>query len=88
MASPSSWWTSTPKVGQQLGAVTVYHEDKLPSLVAEQDVVIGIITSTPPAAAQDAANTLVAAGVRSILNFGFDGVGDATECSSGTWTSR
>jgi redox-sensing transcriptional repressor len=56
------------KVGQQLGAVTVYHEDKLPSLVAEQDVVIGIIT-TPPAAAQDAANTLVAAGVRSILNF-------------------
>lgn len=56
------------KVGQQLGEVTVYHEDKLPSLVAEQDVVIGIIT-TPPAAAQDAANTLVAAGVRSILNF-------------------
>ena len=56
------------KVGQQLGEVTVYHQEELPALVAERGVVIGIIT-TPPAAAQDAADTLVAAGVRSILNF-------------------
>lgn len=56
------------KVGQQLGDVTVYHQDKLPALVAEREVVIGIIT-TPPSAAQDAADTLIAAGVSSILNF-------------------
>ena len=56
------------KVGQHLGQLTVFHEDELPALVDSLDIVIGIIT-TPPAAAQDAANTLVDAGVRSILNF-------------------
>jgi len=56
------------KVGQQLGQVTVSHQAELPSVVAEHGVVIGIIT-TPPSAAQDAADTLVAAGVGSILNF-------------------
>ncbi|CAN5586742.1 redox-sensing transcriptional repressor Rex [soil metagenome] len=56
------------KVGEQRGELTVRHEEELGNLVAEHDVVIGIIT-TPPAAAQDAANTLIAAGLRSILNF-------------------
>lgn len=56
------------KVGAQLGSVTVRHEDDLDDLVRELGVVIGIIT-TPPSAAQDAADTLVGAGVRSILNF-------------------
>lgn len=56
------------KVGVQLGSVTVRHEDELVGLVRELGVVIGIIT-TPPSAAQDAADTLVGAGVRSILNF-------------------
>ena len=60
--------TDPDKVGEQLGAVTVRHEDELAALVAEHDVVIGIIT-TPPSAAQDAAEQLVDAGVRSILNF-------------------
>lgn len=60
--------TDPDKVGQQLGSITVRHEDELPDLVREHQVVIGIIT-TPPSAAQDAADTLVGAGVRSILNF-------------------
>lgn len=60
--------TDPDKVGQQLGSITVRHEDELLDLVREHQVVIGIIT-TPPSAAQDAADTLVGAGVRSILNF-------------------
>jgi redox-sensing transcriptional repressor len=60
--------TDPDKVGQQLGSVTVHHEDELSRLVREHHVVIGIIT-TPPAAAQDAAETLIGAGVQSILNF-------------------
>lgn len=60
--------TDPGKVGQRLGSLVVHHEDELPRLVDELDVVIGIIT-TPPAAAQQAADTLVAAGVHSILNF-------------------
>lgn len=60
--------TDPAKVGQQLGSLTVHHDEQLDRLVRELDVVIGIIT-TPPAAAQEAADRLVAAGVRSILNF-------------------
>ena len=60
--------TDPDKVGQQLGAVTVHHEDELARLVHDHHVVIGIIT-TPPSAAQEAAETLIAAGVQSILNF-------------------
>lgn len=60
--------TDPDKVGQQLGAITVHHEDELPRLVREHRVVIGIIT-TPPSAAQEAAETLIDAGVQSILNF-------------------
>lgn len=56
------------KVGLQLGDVVVHHEDELPELVRRLEVVIGIIT-TPPSAAQEAADRLVAAGVSSILNF-------------------
>ena len=60
--------TDPEKVGQQLGSITVRHEDELPDLVRDHHVVIGIIT-TPPSAAQEAAETLVTAGVQSILNF-------------------
>lgn len=56
------------KVGRRLGDLTVHHEDELPELIEAHEIVIGIIT-TPPAAAQEAADQLVAAGVRSILNF-------------------
>jgi redox-sensing transcriptional repressor len=56
------------KVGQQLGELTVHHQDELADLVSRLRVVIGIIT-TPPSAAQEAADRLVEAGVGSILNF-------------------
>jgi redox-sensing transcriptional repressor len=56
------------KVGRRLGDLVVHHQDELAELVRRHDVVIGIIT-TPPAAAQEAADHLIAAGVRSILNF-------------------
>lgn len=56
------------KVGQPVGDLVVHHEDELPELVARHDIVIGIIT-TPPEAAQDAADRLIEAGIRSILNF-------------------
>ncbi len=56
------------RVGDQVGDLIIQHEERLVDLVVEHDVVIGIIT-TPPSAAQDAADTLARAGVRSILNF-------------------
>jgi redox-sensing transcriptional repressor len=56
------------KVGLVLGEVTVVHQDRLAEVVAAGEVAIGIV-ATPPAAAQDAATALVAAGIRSILNF-------------------
>ena len=56
------------KVGTVVGGVRVRHVDDLPTVVHSRKVSIGVIT-TPPAAAQDAADRLVAAGVTSILNF-------------------
>ncbi|CAB4746340.1 MAG: redox-sensing transcriptional repressor Rex [Actinobacteria bacterium] len=56
------------RVGEQVGELVIQHEERLAELVLEHAVVIGIIT-TPPAAAQEAADTLTQAGVRSILNF-------------------
>jgi len=56
------------KVGQHVGDIVVHHQDQLAELVRQHEIIIGIIT-TPPSAAQEAANRLVEAGVRSILNF-------------------
>jgi redox-sensing transcriptional repressor len=56
------------KMGERLGDVVVRPVDELPALVAEQGIAIGVI-ATPAGSAQDAADALVAAGVRSILNF-------------------
>ncbi len=56
------------KVGEQVGALTVRHLEDLPAIVAETGAAIGII-ATPAAAGQEVADALVAAGVRSILNF-------------------
>jgi redox-sensing transcriptional repressor len=56
------------KVGMQIGALTVRHQDDLPELVPEHGIAIGII-ATPADAAQDVADRLIAAGVRSVLNF-------------------
>lgn len=56
------------KVGQHIHGVPVHHIDDLPTLAGDLAIAIGII-ATPASAAQDVADRLVAAGVRSILNF-------------------
>ena len=56
------------KVGSVLGGLRVRHIDELPQLVQSKRINIGVL-ATPPAAAQDAADRLVKAGVTSILNF-------------------
>ena len=56
------------KVGSRVGGLSVHHIDDLDDLVTSHDVAIGVI-ATPAAAVQDVADRLVAAGVRSILNF-------------------
>lgn len=56
------------KVGSVLGGVRVRHIDELPQIVATKRVNIGVV-ATPGAAAQEAADLLVKAGVTSILNF-------------------
>jgi redox-sensing transcriptional repressor len=56
------------KVGLDVHGVTIRHLDDLAEMVHGEGSCIGVI-ATPPAAAQDAADRLVRAGVRSILNF-------------------
>src|SRR5688572_4093386 len=56
------------RVGEAIGEVTVRHVDDLPVIVGELGVAIGVV-ATPAHAAQDVVDRLVAAGVRSILNF-------------------
>ena len=60
--------TDSSKVGRKIAGVAVQHLDLLPQIVKEGGASIGVI-ATPPDAAQTAADALVAAGVRSILNF-------------------
>jgi len=55
-------------VGETIGDLTVVSVDQLESVVGEGHVAVGIVATTP-SAAQDVADRLVAAGVRSILNF-------------------
>ncbi len=56
------------KVGHEIGGIAVEHVDHLEAIVAERHIAVGII-ATPAGAAQEVADRLVAAGVRSILNF-------------------
>ena len=56
------------KVGERIGALTVRGVGDLPAIVEELGVTVGVM-ATPAAAAQDVADALVRAGVRSILNF-------------------
>ncbi|MEY2959481.1 MAG: redox-sensing transcriptional repressor Rex [Actinomycetota bacterium] len=56
------------KFDSLVGGARVRPLDELPQIVAAHNVSIGVI-ATPPSAAQDAADRLVRAGVRSILNF-------------------
>jgi redox-sensing transcriptional repressor len=55
-------------IGERVDGVEVCHPDDLPAIAAELPLAIGVIT-TPAAVAQRAADTMVSAGVKSILNF-------------------
>ena len=55
-------------VGNQIGVVTVRHVNELESVIATNNVAIGVI-ATPAVVAQAVCDRLVAAGVTSILNF-------------------
>ena len=46
----------------------VHHLDELKEVVVDEEITIGIIT-TPPPSAQEVADRLIDAGVKSILNF-------------------
>jgi redox-sensing transcriptional repressor len=56
------------KVGERVGDIQVAHIDALPDLVRDWAVAIGVI-ATPATAVQDVGDRMVAAGIRSILNF-------------------
>jgi redox-sensing transcriptional repressor len=56
------------KVGRIIGDLVVEHIDELDRIVADRAIAIGIV-ATPAPAAQEVADRLVDAGVRSILNF-------------------
>ena len=55
-------------IGQRVDGVEVRHPDDLPAIAAESPLAIGVIT-TPASVAQRAVDTMLNAGVRSILNF-------------------
>jgi redox-sensing transcriptional repressor len=55
-------------IGSEVGGMDVQHLDDLKEAVTEKGICIGII-ATPPASAQEVADRLVDAGVKSILNF-------------------
>jgi redox-sensing transcriptional repressor len=56
------------RVGERVGDLEIRHVDDLPRLAQELDIAIGVI-ATPASAAQEVADQLVEAGVRSVLNF-------------------
>jgi redox-sensing transcriptional repressor len=56
------------RVGEKIGELTVRHIDELPEVVREVGVAVGVV-ATPAEGAQEVVDALVAAGVRSILNF-------------------
>lgn len=60
--------TDEKVIGKTVAGMIVRHLDELKEVCAEQGVSIGII-ATPPQAAQEVAEKLVDAGVKSILNF-------------------
>ncbi len=56
-------------VGSEIDGLTVQHLDELKTVVNDEDISIGILTTPPGTAAQEAADRFVDAGVKSILNF-------------------
>jgi redox-sensing transcriptional repressor len=56
------------KIGKSIHGLTIRSVEELPGIVGEHQAAIGVI-ATPAAAAQEVADAMVTAGVRSILNF-------------------
>jgi redox-sensing transcriptional repressor len=56
------------RTGERIGHLEIRHLDDLDAVVRDHGIAIGVIT-VPAAAAQEVADRLVAAGVRSIVNF-------------------
>ena len=56
------------RVGELVGGIPIRHIDDLPGIVRERDIAIGVIC-TPAGVAQDVADRMAEAGIRSILNF-------------------
>ena len=56
------------KIGERVGEQQIAHLDRLPELVRDRGIAIGVI-ATPAEAVQAAGDRLVDAGIRSILNF-------------------
>ena len=55
-------------IGSEIAGLTVRHLDELKEVVADDGISIGVI-ATPPGSAQEVADRLSDAGVKSILNF-------------------
>jgi redox-sensing transcriptional repressor len=60
--------TDEQKVGTAISGIEIAHPREMPKIVAERQIDIGFIT-VPQEAAQAAANDLIAAGIKGILNF-------------------
>ena len=56
------------KIGERIGDLEVAHIDRLPELVRDRRIAIAIV-ATPATAADEVVEKIVAAGIRSILNF-------------------
>ena len=56
------------KVGERVNGLVIRHVDDLPDIVRTEEVAIGVIC-TPAPVAQEVADRMVEAGIRSILNF-------------------
>jgi redox-sensing transcriptional repressor len=60
--------TDPGKIGAPVGNVTVSEYEKLPSVVREKNIIVGVI-AVPATGAQAAADDLVASGVKIIFNY-------------------
>jgi redox-sensing transcriptional repressor len=56
------------KIGQRVDGLEIHAMDRLPAVVKASGAELGLLT-TPPDAAQEVADALVAAGIRGVLNF-------------------
>ncbi len=56
------------KIGTTCGSVRVQHPSALPTIVAEKQIIVGVV-AVPGAVAQGVADDLVASGVRIVFNY-------------------